>query len=169
MASWLLQSLSRPRRVCGNRSSVRHSTSWRTPPTLMQTRRFRARLRMIMNGSGGSDVIEREWYWWWINVVDAVVVAGGGGDMTCTRRPAADEEASAAVSSSRSSSSSRSVSLPEKTMTPAPPSPAPLISRLRLVRFDMFGVLDVIKLLLAGCWTDFFFSERWDRRLQLRQ
>ena len=38
---------------------VEYTSCW-TPPTLMLTRRLRALLRMIMNGSGGSDVIERE-------------------------------------------------------------------------------------------------------------
>lgn len=59
MASWVLQSLSRPSRVCGSRSSVRHRISCLTPPTLMHTRRLSALDRMIMNGSGGSDDRDR--------------------------------------------------------------------------------------------------------------
>lgn len=57
MASWVLQSRRRPRRVCGSRSKVRHNTSCFTPPTFIFTRRFKAFDLMIMNGSGGREVM----------------------------------------------------------------------------------------------------------------
>lgn len=58
LPSWVLQSLKRPRRVCGNRSSVRQSTSCFTPPTFIRTRLLSALERIIINGSGGSDDID---------------------------------------------------------------------------------------------------------------
>lgn len=55
IASCVVHSRNRPSRVCGKRSNVRHSTSCRTPPTLIDTRRFVCFACAIMKGSGCID------------------------------------------------------------------------------------------------------------------
>lgn len=62
IASCVVHSRNRPSRVCGKRSNVRHSTSCRTPPTLMETRRFVCFVCDIKKGSGcidDNDLLQR--------------------------------------------------------------------------------------------------------------
>lgn len=61
IASCVVHSRNRPSRVCGKRSSVRHRTSCRTPPTLIDTRRLVCFVCAIKKGSGcidDSDLLE---------------------------------------------------------------------------------------------------------------
>lgn len=65
MASWVVHSRSWPRRVCGRRSRVFHSTSWRMPPTLRITRREVEREWRIWVGDCGGEGSRGGWKSWW--------------------------------------------------------------------------------------------------------
>ena len=140
----------------------------------MLTRRLRALLRMIMNGSGGKEVMEREWNW--CRGTPPPVPGPPGDCIICILIPAI----SRCCRSSSSSSSSRSVSLPDsnppalRQMSPRWCCPPPAAVRF-IAALDMLGVLTVT-LLLASCscccCCDGFWrwrSDRCDRRLQDRQ